>query len=182
MWESPSDWTDKFFKQELEAHVPKVQYLSFPIMSPAMRVVNLMACLFSHNRKFSNARKCPGKSTSPPPKRWCQLSPILLTACSRSLLIPIPPTSHLITSRCPPHAATSAGRVQAAAEGLLPGPVPRGGPSPPQSRTPTTTGTQALARPPARPPAHPRRRTVTAAGPVRGAGLAGGSGSSSSGS
>mmetsp|Transcript_27022 Transcript_27022/g.56118 ORF Transcript_27022/g.56118 Transcript_27022/m.56118 type:complete len:157 (-) Transcript_27022:308-778(-) len=23
MWESPSDWTDKFFKQELEAHVPK---------------------------------------------------------------------------------------------------------------------------------------------------------------
>lgn len=24
MWESPSDWTDKFFKQELEAHVPKV--------------------------------------------------------------------------------------------------------------------------------------------------------------
>mmetsp|Transcript_18269 Transcript_18269/g.50391 ORF Transcript_18269/g.50391 Transcript_18269/m.50391 type:complete len:145 (-) Transcript_18269:94-528(-) len=23
MWESPSDWKDKFFKQELEAHIPR---------------------------------------------------------------------------------------------------------------------------------------------------------------
>jgi hypothetical protein len=37
MWESPSDWTDKFFKQELEAHVPKVQNLSSPIVFPGMR-------------------------------------------------------------------------------------------------------------------------------------------------